>query len=59
MERGPALGGPTQVLEILNPALATELVCILRYKNHYFCASGIGTPTGSQSEWSSSEAPRP
>jgi bacterioferritin len=30
-----------QVIEILNEALATELVCILRYKSHYYCASGI------------------
>ena len=26
---------------ILNEALATELVCVLRYKFHYFMASGI------------------
>jgi bacterioferritin len=32
------------VLEILNQALATELVCILRYKNHYFNACGIESP---------------
>ncbi len=30
-----------QVIEILNQALATELICILRYKSHYYCASGI------------------
>ncbi len=29
------------VLRILNEALATELVCVLRYKRHYFMASGI------------------
>lgn len=29
------------VLKMLNEALATELVCILRYKRHYFMASGI------------------
>jgi len=29
------------VLKLLNEALATELVCTLRYKRHYFCASGI------------------
>jgi bacterioferritin len=33
-----------QTLEILNQSLATELVCILRYKNHYFCASGVESP---------------
>ncbi|HKT71774.1 MAG TPA: ferritin-like domain-containing protein [Steroidobacteraceae bacterium] len=30
-----------QVINILNEALATELVCVLRYKFHYFMASGI------------------
>jgi len=29
------------VLKILNEALATEIVCVLRYKRHYFMASGI------------------
>ena len=29
------------VLELLNEALATELVCVLRYKRHYFMAKGI------------------
>jgi len=30
-----------KVLNLLNDALATELVCTLRYKRHYFMASGI------------------
>jgi bacterioferritin len=30
-----------QAISILNEALATELVCVLRYKFHYFMASGI------------------
>lgn len=30
-----------RVLEVLNEALATEIVCVLRYKNHYFMARGI------------------
>ncbi len=30
-----------QAIGILNEALATELVCVLRYKFHYFMASGI------------------
>jgi bacterioferritin len=30
-----------QVIRILNEVLATEIVCVLRYKNHYFTASGI------------------
>jgi bacterioferritin len=29
------------VLKILNDALATEIVCVLRYKRHYYMASGI------------------
>ncbi|MBS0433009.1 MAG: bacterioferritin [Proteobacteria bacterium] len=29
------------VLKLLNEALATELVCVLRYKAHYYLASGI------------------
>ena len=29
------------VIKLLNEALATELVCILRYKRHYFMATGI------------------
>jgi bacterioferritin len=30
-----------RVIEVLNQALATELVCILRYKRHYFTATGL------------------
>jgi bacterioferritin len=29
------------VLRLLNEALATELVCVLRYRRHYFVAQGI------------------
>ncbi|MEO8746351.1 MAG: DUF892 family protein [Rhodanobacter sp.] len=29
------------VVDLLNQALATELVCVLRYKYHYYMASGI------------------
>lgn len=29
------------VVRLLNEALATEIVCVLRYKRHYFMASGI------------------
>ena len=28
-------------VKILNEALATEIVCVLRYKRHYFMAAGI------------------
>jgi bacterioferritin len=34
-------GDVSTVIELLNQALATELVCVLRYKRHYFMASGI------------------
>ena len=30
-----------RVVAVLNDVLATELVCVLRYKRHYFTASGI------------------
>ena len=29
------------VVRVLNDALATEIVCVLRYKRHYFMASGL------------------
>jgi bacterioferritin len=29
------------VLKLLNEALATEIVCVLRYKRHFFMAKGI------------------
>src|SRR2546426_410446 len=29
------------VLKLLNEALATEIICTLRYKRHYFMAKGI------------------
>ncbi|MGH8496459.1 MAG: ferritin-like domain-containing protein [Gammaproteobacteria bacterium] len=32
---------PKVVTDVLNAALATELVCTLRYKRHYFMATGI------------------
>jgi len=31
----------TRVLKLLNDSLATELVCVLRYRRHYFMARGI------------------
>lgn len=30
-----------QVIGVLNEVLATEIVCILRYRNHYYMAKGI------------------
>jgi bacterioferritin len=32
-----------QVCRVLNQALATEIVCVLRYKRHYFMAKGIAS----------------
>ncbi len=32
------------IVKLLNDALATELVCILRYKRHHFTAKGINSP---------------
>jgi bacterioferritin len=29
------------VVKLLNEALATEIICVLRYKRHYFMASGL------------------
>jgi bacterioferritin len=33
----------TEVLKLLNEALATELVCVLRYRRHHFMARGIAS----------------
>lgn len=45
MERGAVTASYTldreTVLKLLNEALATEIVCVLRYKSHYYLASGI------------------
>src|SRR5438874_6703500 len=45
IEQGPitdAYGADRErVVEVLNEALATEIVCWLRYKRHYFTATGI------------------
>ncbi len=32
---------PQEAISILNEALATEIVCVLRYRFHYFMATGI------------------
>jgi bacterioferritin len=34
-------GDRSAVLKMLNDALATELVCILRYKRHYYTVTGL------------------
>jgi len=45
MEKGAVTDGYkadlTTVLRVLNEALATEIVCVLRYKRHQFMASGL------------------
>src|SRR4051794_26245317 len=45
MEKGAVTEGYkadlTTVLRLLNEALATEIVCVLRYKRHQFMASGL------------------
>ena len=45
IERGAVTAGYSadraQVLKMLNEALATEIVCVLRYRYHHFVASGI------------------
>jgi len=33
-----------EVIELLNALLATELVCMLRYKSHYFHSEGVDPP---------------
>src|SRR2546422_6671246 len=45
IERGAVTDGYSAdretVIKVLNEALATEIVCVLRYKRHYFMAKGI------------------
>jgi bacterioferritin len=45
IEQGAVTGGyradRDTVVRLLNEALATEIVCVLRYKRHYFMAQGI------------------
>lgn len=48
MERG-AMTGAYQadrkaVVQVLNDALATEIVCVLRYKRHQYTAMGLNSP---------------
>lgn len=45
MEDGPITrsykGDVNKTIQILNEALATEIVCVLRYMHHYFMATGV------------------
>ena len=36
-------GNKEQILKLLNDSLATELVCVLRYKRHHYMAKGINS----------------
>ena len=49
MEQGAVTEGygadKKTVVKILNEALATEIVCVLRYKRHFYMASGIDAET--------------
>jgi bacterioferritin len=46
LDEGAVTGGyqadRDAVVQMLNDALATELVCVLRYKRHYYTVAGIG-----------------
>jgi bacterioferritin len=45
IEEGPVTtshkGDVEKTIQILNEALATEIVCVLRYMHHYFMATGV------------------
>jgi bacterioferritin len=45
MDQGPLTGSygadVERVIEVLNEVLATEIVCTLRYKRHYYSATGV------------------
>src|SRR6516162_4667179 len=45
MEAGPVTesykGDVKKTIHVLNEALATEIVCVLRYMHHYFMATGV------------------
>jgi bacterioferritin len=42
----PSLGPwCAQIVKLLNGALATELICVLRYKRHHFTAQGLASPS--------------
>jgi bacterioferritin len=52
LDQGPVTQGyradPRHVVDLLNHALATEIVCVLRYKRHYFMAVGTKGETAAQ-----------
>src|ERR671924_1230742 len=52
VEQGPVTEGyradRETVIKLLNEALATEIVCVLRYKRHFFMATGINAQSVAQ-----------
>lgn len=45
----PAYGPHREaIIQLLNDALATELVCVLRYKRHHFTATGLSSASIAQ-----------
>jgi bacterioferritin len=34
----------SSIVKLLNDALATEIVCVLRYRRHYYTATGMASP---------------
>jgi bacterioferritin len=47
LEAGAARPTPAacqRIVELLNASLATELVCVLRYRRHHFTAKGLSSP---------------
>ncbi len=47
-----------EVVTILNTILATELMCVLRYKRHYFTAMGINAASAKRNFSSTPLKPR-
>ena len=53
----PGYGADREVvIRLLNEALATEIVCVLRYKRHFFMASGITSQSVAQGSITDREA---
>jgi bacterioferritin len=52
IEEGPVTGAygmdPQVTIAVLNEALATEIVCVLRYMHHYFMATGVHGKTAAE-----------
>lgn len=46
----PHIKGPwvQDIIKLLNDSLATELVCVLRYKRHHYMANGLSSPAIAQ-----------